>query len=161
VNNPAKHFILVTGSNASGKTSFIHNNVDKLAGYEIIIPDILSANFKKDQYPQFPSPEAVIEYKVKTAILTQRNLVFEAVFQSLGLQDTLVEIGQNGYYMTMYHLLLPDYYKSQAMVARRNLKGGMHIDKETVFENYYENLKNVAASIYLFNKHIFWMPCCP
>ena len=155
MNNPDKHFILITGPNASGKTSFIYNNVDKLARYEVVIPDIINANFKKQQYPHFASAFDVIEHKVKSALSNQKNLLFEAVFQSEALKETLTEIGESGYYMTMYHLLLPDYNKSQDRVAKRNMKGGMHIAKDSVFENYYENLKNVAASIYLFNKAYF------
>ncbi len=150
----APQFILITGPNASGKTTLIEANRPRLqeAGFSIIIPDNIIRELQLKYQTSNVNHGPVILDAVIEPINKRGNLVVETPFNSDGFQNTLTRIKSCGYIMTMYQIMLPEVTHSIRRVNMRYKTGGLYIDQDQVEENFRLNTENVSGAIPLFNK---------
>lgn len=144
-------FILVTGPNASGKTSFIDHNapIFNLNNFTIIIPDrLLNRPHSLDR------DTSVIENLYKH-INAGKNIVFETPFQFDAFAKTIDFIYSKGYHMSLYQFFVNTLDESAIRVTKRNNNGGLFIKGEIVKENFNANFANVARFYFYFHESYF------
>ena len=146
-------FILVSGANATGKTTLIERNRTLLetTGFQIIIPD----NILK-YATSHTDVSSVIKEHVNDALSIHTNFVLEIPFQFEGMVKTLNEIEEAGYRMSMYQVFVKDASESADRVQQRIKTGGLFINSDEVKLNFDANLKNVAANYGRFD-HIYFI----
>ncbi len=150
----APEFILITGPNASGKTTLIEATRPMLheAGFSIIIPDNIIRELQLKYQTSNVNHGPIILNAVNEPITNRTNLVVETPFNSDGFINTLARIKTCGYRMTMYQIILPDEKSSINRVSLRYKNGGLYIDPDQVKENFLLNATNVRDAIPIFNK---------
>lgn len=144
--------IIVSGPNASGKTTFVENNFDNLVNnnFEIILPD----KILKYATSLTDRPVVIGEY-IDNAITAQKNILIETPFQNQAFITRIEEIKKMGYETYLYQIFLNDPDESVARVNDRKKKGGLFISNKEALDNYLANFKSISNIFYKFNHAYF------
>jgi len=144
-------FILVTGANGVGKTTFIDDNFLALreSGFEIIIPDRILKR------PHSLDKDISIMEHLYDCVSRGVDFVFETPFQFNTFARTLDLIYSKGYIMVLYQLFVNTLDESALRVIDRYRKGGLSIDPEIVKANFNANFQNVARYYFYFQTSYF------
>lgn len=144
--------IIVSGPNASGKTTLIRNNEQNLLNnnFSIILPDgiLKYATSLTDR-------DGVIGEYIDNAIAAKKNILIETPFQNEAFISKVEEIKKMGYETTLYQVYLSNQKESIKRVKERCKDGGLYIFDKQVFENYHANFKTISNIFYKFNHAYF------
>lgn len=144
--------IIVSGPNASGKTTLIKNNEQTLLNnnFSIILPDeiLKYATSLTDR-------DEVIGEHIDNAITAKKNILIETPFQNEAFISRIEEIKKTGYETTLYQVYLNNVKESINRVDDRFKKGGLYISDKQVFENYHANFKSISNIFHKFNHSYF------
>lgn len=143
---------IVSGPNASGKTTLVKNNEQTLLknNFAIILPDeiLKYATSLTDRVE-------VIGEHIDNAITAKKNILIETPFQNEAFISRVEEIKKLGYETSLYQVYLSNVKESINRVEDRFKKGGLYISDEQVFENFHANLKSISNIFYKFNHAYF------
>lgn len=144
--------IIVSGPNASGKTTLVEKNQKYLIAnnFDIILPDkILKYATSLTDRP------AVIGEYIDNAISSNKNILIETPFQNQPFMSRIQEIKKLGYETSLYQVYLTDTQESINRVDDRFIDGGLNIGDEQVLDNYHSNYKSISNIFHKFNHAYF------
>lgn len=144
--------IIVSGPNASGKTTLVKNNEQNLLNnnFSIILPDEIL------KYATSLTDRAeVIGEHIDSAITAKKNILIETPFQNEAFISRVEEIKKTGYETTLYQVYLSNEKESIKRVRERFKDGGLYIFDKQVLENYHANFKSISNIFHRFNRAYF------
>ncbi|MBX3253515.1 MAG: hypothetical protein KF862_05185 [Chitinophagaceae bacterium] len=145
--------IIVSGPNASGKTTLVENNTEFLSSnnFELILPD----KILKFATSLTDRPAVVGEY-IDAAIVAKKNILIETPFQNESFMSKIKEIEKLGYNTTLYQIFLDEMSESVKRVNERFINGGLYISNQEVYKNYNANFSSIENSFHKF-KHAYFI----
>lgn len=138
--------IVVSGPNASGKTTLIKKSQPELSrlGYHIIIPDELDS-----------TSTTPISDSVHYCIRKNKNTVFESPLQYEELIGQVKKFAEAGYQIVLIQLQLESAGHSAIRVRQRDHKGGMPIPSKEVKANFENNFNHIIQYHNVFHQCYF------
>lgn len=132
---------IVAGPNAAGKSSFIRTRINQLEGCEVVMADVYKNRTLS---------------VVRQAMVNQKDIVLETVFNDSGYKDLVDEARSAGYQTSLIVLFLDSIDQSTKRVAFRSLEeNGLYISGSNIRINFNESFKNIARYYIYFDQADF------
>ena len=141
---PSKKIIIIAGPNGAGKTTFamefLPNEADTLT---FINADLIAAGLN----PLQPESEAMRAGRLMLSMIDDRlrreeSFAFETTLSGRGYARMIPKWREQGYWVKLYFLRLPDPEASIVRVRQRVLEGGHHIPEDVIRRRFHSGWAN-------------------
>ena len=141
---PSKKIIIIAGPNGAGKTTFamefLPNEADTLT---FINADLIAAGLN----PLQPESEAMRAGRLMLSMIDDRlrreeSFAFETTLSGRGYARMIPKWREQGYWVKLYFLRLPNPEASIVRVRQRVLEGGHNIPEDVIRRRFHSGWAN-------------------
>jgi predicted ABC-type ATPase len=155
---------IITGSNGAGKSTIGPDYLPQQINKKCIVfdGDKLFIQKRSELWQTIKAPKEIkklahqfvletFENQTAEALAKRHDYVYEGHFTNDETWSTPLKFKENGYIVTLIFFGLKDPDTSQLRVVERAKEGGHWVDRRTIEDNYYGNLRKLEEHINTVN----------